>query len=81
MVGDSWILHWPARQLRLGVRWRGRFCVTPQASSRARWEKRLMWSGDDESRRVWVSKGEEGIAVSRREVGRERGDSLAVYPR
>ena len=40
-----------------------------------------MLSGDDESRRVSVSKGEEGIAVSRREVGRERDDSLAVYPR
>ena len=40
-----------------------------------------MLSGDDESRRVSVSKGEEGIAVSRREVGSERDDSLAVYPR
>ena len=65
----------------LGVGWRGWLCVHPRASSRARWEMRLMWSGDDESRRVSGSKGEEGIAVSRREVGRERDDSLAVYPR
>ena len=64
----------------LGVRWRGYSC-NPRASSRARWEMRLMRSGDDESRRVSVSKGEEEIAVSRREVGRERDDSLAVYPR
>ena len=40
-----------------------------------------MRSGNDESRRVSVSKVEEGITVSRREVGRERDDSLAVNPR
>ena len=64
----------PSQAAGLGVRWRGYLCVTPRASSRARWEMILMRSGYDESGRVWIPKGEERTAVSRHEV--ERRDMI-----